>query len=160
MLMLAWLNLLFYHRESLKHPRCWLYIHCPKNNLNPFIKSEPATAGADATAYGWFPGQLLYTVYTDVNKCRVYIRVQWFFDFQNKRYTVVLNYLRSPNPKYDPLKLCFSICANRLKVWLFSSYILRIWISRQQCRQSNHSRQTGKGSARFSREIPAIVIVL
>ena len=27
---------------------------------------------------------------------------------------------------YDPLKLCFSICANHLKVSLFSSFILRI----------------------------------
>ena len=70
------------------------------------------------------------------------------------------NYLRSPNPKYDPLKLRFSICASPLKVLPFKSYILRIWISRRQWRQSNHSRWIGKGSALFSREIHAIVIVL
>ena len=68
----------------------------------------------------------------------IYIRVEWFFYFQMGAQIVVPNYLRSPNPKYDPLKLRFSICANRLKVWLFSSYILRIWISRRQSRQSPH----------------------
>ena len=52
--------------------------------------------------------------------CRyLHSRVQWFFYFQNKTRTVEPNYLRTPNPNYDPLNLHFSICANPMKVWLF-----------------------------------------
>ena len=49
----------------------------------------------------------------------IYSRVEWFFDFQMATHTVVPNYPRSPNPKYDPLKLHFSICARPLKVLPF-----------------------------------------
>ena len=77
----------------------------------------------------------------------IHIRVQWFFDFQNKTHTVVRNYLRSPNSKCDPLKLRFSICANPLKVLPFLSYILSIWISRWQWRQ-RRNRDKSAGSAR------------
>ena len=90
----------------------------------------------------------------------IVIRVQWFFFFENETHTVVPNYLRTPIPNYDPLKLCFSIWGNLLKVWLFSSFILSIWISLRQWHQ-RRSRDKSAGSARtFSWETPAIAIVL
>ena len=67
-------------------------------------------------------------------------RVKWFFYFENETQKVVRNYLRTPNPNYDPLKLRFSICGNPLKVWLFSSFILSIWISHRQWLQRRRRR--------------------
>ena len=32
--------------------------HCPNNNLKLCIKTEPVTAGADATVYVWILGQI------------------------------------------------------------------------------------------------------
>ena len=88
----------------------------------------------------------------------IYIRVQWFLYFQNETHTVVLYDLRSPNPKYDPLKLRFSIWARPLKVLPFLIYILSIWISRRQWRQRRRRDKSAGSTHTFSRRVPAIVI--
>ena len=84
--------------------------------------------------------------------------VQWFLYFQNETHTVVLYDLRSPNPKYDPLKLRFSIWARPLKVLPFLIYILSIWISRRQWRQRRRRDKSAGSTHTFSRRVPAIVI--
>ena len=66
--------------------------------------------------------------------------------------------LRSPNPKYDPLKLRFSIWARPLKVLPFLIYILSIWISRRQWRQRRRRDKSAGSTHTFSRRVPAIVI--
>ena len=89
---------------------------------------------------------------------KIYNRVQWFLYFQNETHTVVLYDLRSPNPKYDPLKLRFSIWARPLKVLPFLIYILSIWISRRQWRQRRRRDKSAGSTHTFSRRVPAIVI--
>ena len=53
-------------------------MHCPKNNLNFRIKTEPVTVGAHATDNLLFLAQMYeYVLYSTVGKQSGHIYVQW-----------------------------------------------------------------------------------
>ena len=58
--------------------RCYECIakQCPKNNLNLCVKTEPVTAGADATVNVWFLGQIYVNKKPDIRKQKPDIRKQ------------------------------------------------------------------------------------
>ena len=51
--------------------RCYECIakQCPKNNLNLCVKTEPVTAGADATVNVWFLGQIYVNKKPHIYRC-------------------------------------------------------------------------------------------
>ena len=50
--------------------------HCPKNNLNLLIKTEPGTVGAVARVYVWFLSQI-HIIYTIPLHLLQYSTLEW-----------------------------------------------------------------------------------
>ena len=89
-----------YHVTTLLYPTKLLLLFPRDNSTQPSFSSSSHVTTLHSQTSPPFRTWLLYT------------RVQWFFYFKKDTHTVVRNYLRSPNPKYDfqfglgPWKFC------------------------------------------------------
>ena len=102
----------FEYQPTLLYQYVWytIYMHCPNHNLNLRAKTEPIPAGAVATVYVWFLGQIYCTVCKQkpdictVYRCSCAIRDRLGFYAETVRYGSQLSFTFALHCETIPLK--------------------------------------------------------